>query len=74
MEADQLDDGLLVGNHIQGVELNVDNLEVALLLLLQAGTVGAHQHHLGHSHQSAANLSVNLPQIKMWTSQLAINQ
>jgi hypothetical protein len=32
VEADQLDNCLLVSDHIQGVELDVDDLEVALLL------------------------------------------
>jgi len=45
MESDELDDGLLVGDDVQGVELDIDDLELALVLL-QGGAVGAHQHHL----------------------------
>ena len=33
----------MVSNHIQGVELYVDNLP--LIILLQGGAVGGHQHY-----------------------------
>ena len=33
MESDELDDGLLVGDDVQGVELDIDDLELALVLL-----------------------------------------
>ena len=37
-------DGLLVSNHIQGVVLDTDNIQ--LVTLLQGGAVGGHQHHV----------------------------
>jgi hypothetical protein len=45
VEADQLDDRLLVGDHVQRVELDVDDLDLSLVLL-QGRTVPAHQHDL----------------------------
>ena len=43
-EAKQLYDGLLVGNHVQAVELHIHNPQ--LVLLFQSWTLWADQHDL----------------------------
>ena len=43
-EAQQLYDGLLVGNHVEAVELHIHNPQ--LVLLFKGGTLRADQHYL----------------------------